>query len=139
MKILVVNGPNLNMLGLRDKNQYGTFTLEDLNEKILNHFKDIEFDFFQSNHEGEIIDKLQTFSKYDGIIMNPGAFTHYSYAIRDCIESISIDVIEVHISGVDSREEFRRKSVTAPVCTGKISGFKEYSYILGIEYLIRNL
>jgi len=139
LKILVINGPNLNMLGLRDKKQYGSFTLEDLNEKILAHFKNIEFDFFQSNHEGGIIDKLQTYNEYDGIIINPGALTHYSYALRDCIESIPKDVIEVHISGVDSREEFRRKSVTAPVCTGKISGFKEYSYILGIEYLIKDL
>lgn len=137
MRILIVNGPNLNMLGKRDKNQYGSFTLEELNEKIVKVFPNIEFDFFQSNHEGEIIDKLQEYKSFDGIVINPGAFTHYSYAIRDCIESIPLDVIEVHISNVYNREKFREKSVISSVCKGKISGLREYSYILGIEYLIK--
>jgi 3-dehydroquinate dehydratase-2 len=127
------------MLGIRNPEHYDSFTLDELNEKISNKFKHISFDFFQSNHEGEIIDKLQAFNEFNGIIINPGALTHYSYAIRDCIESISVDVVEVHISNVDNREEFRKNSVITPVCVGKISGLKEYSYILGIEYLIRNL
>ncbi|MEA1973984.1 MAG: type II 3-dehydroquinate dehydratase [Bacillota bacterium] len=139
VKILVINGPNLNMLGIRDRNQYGSFTLDELNEKISKKFQDISFDFFQSNHEGEIVDKLQTYSEFNGIIINPGALTHYSYAIRDCIETIPTDVIEVHISNVDNREEFRKESVITPVCIGKISGLKEYSYILGVEYFLKDL
>ena len=139
MNILVVNGPNLNQLGKRDKNQYGSFTLDELMDKMINHFPDVNFDFFQSNYEGAIIDQLEMYKDYNGIIINPGAFTHYSYAIRDCIESIPKIIIEVHISNVYNREDFRKESVISPVCTGKISGLKDYSYILAVEYIINNL
>ena len=139
MNILVINGPNLNQLGKRDKNQYGSFTLDDLMEKMINNFPEVSFEFFQSNYEGAIIDALEKYEDYDGIIINPGAFTHYSYAIRDCIESIPKIIIEVHISNVYNREDFRKESVISPVCTGKISGLRDYSYILAVEYIINNL
>ncbi|WP_330604963.1 type II 3-dehydroquinate dehydratase [Paeniclostridium hominis] len=138
IKILIINGPNLNMLGKREPNVYGKNTLEDLECSIRKTFKDtIEFEFFQSNHEGFIIDKLHEANcKFDGIVLNPGAFTHYSYAIADAIRSISTKVVEVHISNIHNREEFRTKSVTASACIGQISGFGFYSYILGINSII---
>jgi len=139
MNILVINGPNLSQLGKRDQNHYGSFTLDDLKDKIIKKFPDLTFDFFQSNHEGEIIDQLEAYMDYDGIVINPGAFTHYSYAIRDCIEAIPKIIIEVHISNVYNREDFRKESVISPVCTGKISGLKDYSYILAVEYIVNNL
>ena len=139
MNILVINGPSLNQLGRRDKNQYGSFTLDDLMEKMIKNFPEVSFEFFQSNHEGAIIDTLEKYEAYDGIIINPGAFTHYSYAIRDCIESIPKIIIEVHISNVYNREDFRKTSVISPVCTGKISGLRDYSYILAVEYIVNNL
>ena len=139
MNILVINGPNLTQLGKRDKNQYGSFTLEDLMEKMIKNFPEVSFEFFQSNYEGAIIDELEKYEDYDGIIINPGAFTHYSYAIRDCIESIPKIIIEVHISNVYNREDFRKTSVISPVCTGKISGLRDYSYILAVEYIVNNL
>jgi len=137
MKILIVNGPNLNLLGKRDKNNYGSFTLKQLNDKIKRWYKDINFDFYQSNIEGKLIDKLQTYKNYDGIVINPGAFTHYSIAIRDCIEVIDKPIIEVHLSNVYNREKFREKSVISPVCDGKISGLKADSYLLAIDYIRR--
>lgn len=137
MKILIVNGPNLNLLGKRDKNNYGSFTLKELNDKIEKWYKNISFDFYQSNIEGKIIDKLQTYKNYDGIVINSGAFTHYSIAIRDCLEVIDIPVIEVHLSNVYNREKFREKSVISPVCDGKISGLKSDSYLLAIDYIRR--
>lgn len=138
MKILVINGPNLNMLGKRDKTQYGSFTLEDLEEKIQSKFREIDFTFIQSNYEGEIIDALHSSDAYDGIVINPGAFTHYSYGIRDAIQCIDNICIEVHISNVYNREGFRKESVVSPVCTGKISGLKDYGYILAVDYIINN-
>jgi 3-dehydroquinate dehydratase-2 len=138
MNILVINGPNLNQLGKRDKNHYGSFTLDDLMEKMIKNFPEVNFDFFQSNYEGAIMDELEKYKAYDGIIINPGAFTHYSYAIRDCIESIPKIIIEVHISNVYNREDFRKESVVSPVCTGKISGLGEYSYILAVEYIVNS-
>ncbi|MGM0379373.1 MAG: type II 3-dehydroquinate dehydratase [Bacillota bacterium] len=137
MKILIINGPNLNLLGKRDKNNYGSFTLKQLNDKIKKWYKDISFDFYQSNIEGKLIDKLQEYKKYDGIVINPGAFTHYSIAIRDCIEVIDKPIIEVHLSNVYNREKFREKSVISPVCDGKISGLKADSYLLAIDYIRR--
>ena len=141
MKIIVINGPNLNMLGKREQNIYGKSTLKDLENYILDYSKGLDekiiIEFFQSNHEGFIIDKIQeSMDKYDGIIINPGAFTHYSYAIHDAIKSININVIEVHISNIHQREEFRQKSVTASACVGQISGFGFDSYILGVKALI---
>ncbi|HEM55350.1 MAG TPA: type II 3-dehydroquinate dehydratase [Thermodesulfobium narugense] len=134
-KILVINGPNLNMLGTREPNIYGNITLHSLEELILNFAKELEIkvDFFQSNHEGDIIDKIhRTCDAYNAFIINPGAFTHYSYAIRDAIASINIPVIEVHLSNIHAREEFRKSSVIAPVCLGQISGLGELSYLTAI-------
>ena len=137
--ICIINGPNLNFLGTREPSVYGFETLLDINEKIsLNALKlNIEVDFFQSNFEGAIIDKLQQcfLDKVDGIIINPGAFTHYSYAIRDALASIDIKTIEVHLSNIHKREEFRQKSVLAPVCVGQISGFGSQSYLLALQAL----
>lgn len=138
MKILVINGPNINMLGKREPHIYGSQTLDDLIDFVNDTFKDkFEIDFFQSNHEGYIIDKLhEANDKFDGIVINPGAFTHYSYAIADAIKSIDVKVVEVHISNIHKREEFRHKSVTANGCIGQISGFGFYSYILGVNAIL---
>lgn len=137
MKILVVNGPNLNLLGKRDQSKYGQKTLKEMNQLITDTFPTVELEFFQSNHEGAILDCLNKYQAYDGIVINPGALTHYSYALRDCIEVINKPVVEVHMSNVYNREGFRKESVISAVCTGKISGFKEESYILAIEYIKR--
>ena len=128
------------MLGKREPDVYGNNTLSDLEYSIKEEFKDnIEFEFFQSNHEGYIIDKLHEANKsFDGVVINPGAFTHYSYAIADAIRSISVNVVEVHISNVYKREEFRQKSVTASACIGQITGFGFYGYILAINALINH-
>ena len=135
MKFLFINGVNLNMTGLREKDIYGTQTLESINKEIAAHFKGDECEFLQSNLEGEICTFLhRTQGKgYDGIILNAGAYTHYSIAIRDAIASISTPVVEVHISNVHSREDFRRESVISPVCKGVIAGFGKNSYILAAE------
>lgn len=126
------------MLGKREPNVYGQKTLEDLEDILRQEFKDtVELEFYQSNHEGYIIDKLYDSNlKFDGIVINPGAFTHYSYAIADAIRSISTKVVEVHISNIHNREEFRQKSVTASACIGQISGFGFNSYSLGVNAII---
>jgi 3-dehydroquinate dehydratase, type II len=140
MKILVINGPNLNFLGIREKGIYGTqdynYLLGMLEEKAKK--ENIVIETFQSNCEGEIIDRIQKayHEKEDGIIINPGAYTHYSYAIRDAIASITVPVIEVHISNVHQREEFRHVSVTASVCTGQIVGLGLQGYLLAVDALI---
>ena len=137
MKILVINGPNLNFLGIREKTVYGTknydYLLNLLEEKAKADGIDIEV--FQSNCEGEIIDRIQKayLEEADGIVINPGAYTHYSYAIRDALASITVPIVEVHISNVHKREEFRHTSVTAPVCTGQIVGLGLPGYILAID------
>ena len=137
-KILVINGPNLNLLGEREPAVYGDNSLEKINSKISDSAKSLGFetDFFQSNSEGALIDRLHE-ARLDcaGVILNAGAYTHYSYAIRDAISAVKIPVIEVHLSNVDSREEFRKTSVIAPVCKGSISGFGEYSYLLALNAL----
>lgn len=141
MKLLVVNGPNLNFLGIREKGIYGT---EDY-EALVRLLKDKaaseghELEVFQSNCEGAIIDKLQEayHSGVEGIIINPGAFTHYSYAIRDALASLEIPKIEVHISNVHKREEFRHVSVTAPVCTGQVVGLGLRGYLLAMDFLTK--
>ena len=137
MKLLFLNGVNPNMTGVRERGVYGSQTLDEINEEIAAHFKGAECEFFQSNIEGEICTKLHT-AACDGIILNAGAFTHYSYAIRDAIASISIPVVEVHMSNVFRREEFRHKSVISEVCAGTIAGFGKISYILaGESFLLK--
>jgi 3-dehydroquinate dehydratase-2 len=134
-KVLFINGPNLNLLGNRESDVYGSETLESINNRISAKAKEMnmEVTFFQSNHEGEIIDRIQDSpGLYDCIVINPGAFTHYSIAIRDAIKAVNVPVIEVHISNIYSREEFRSKSITAPVCRGQISGFGTDVYILAL-------
>jgi len=136
MKVLVINGPNLNLLGSRKPDVYGNKNLDQVNDSIRATLPEIDFDFFQSNHEGELIDRIQDADgKYEGIVLNPGAFTHYSFAIRDAIEAVEIPIIEVHISNVHSREDFRRQSVVADVCCGTISGFGVHGYILAVKAL----
>lgn len=132
MKFLFVNGVNLNMTGVREKGVYGEETLEAINDYIADHFKNDECEFFQSNLEGEICTAIQC-ADADAIILNAGAFTHYSYAIRDAIASIKIPVVEVHMSNVHSREEFRHNSVLSAVCKGVVLGFGKNSYILAAE------
>lgn len=134
MKILVINGPNLNMLGKREPEIYGTFTLEDL-ENYIKKSELAEFSFFQSSIEGEIVDKINQ-SNVDGIILNAGAYTHYSIAIRDSIASIKTPVIEVHISNTAKREEFRKTSYISDVCKGTITGFGKNSYLLAVQALV---
>lgn len=136
MKILIINGPNLNLLGEREPSVYGDNSLASINAELADSAakRGWDVDFFQSNGEGEIIDRLHA-ARLDcaGVILNAGAYTHYSYAIRDAIAAIKIPVIEVHLSNVDSREEFRKNSVIAPVCRGSISGFGKYSYSLALS------
>lgn len=135
MKLLFINGVNLNMTGTREKGVYGTQTLDEINLEIANRFKDDTCEFYQSNLEGEICTAIQNAQKeaFDGIILNAGAFTHYSYAIRDAIAAITVPVVEVHLSNVHAREEFRNKSVLSEVCKGVICGFGKNSYILAAE------
>lgn len=133
MKFLFVNGVNLNMTGEREKGVYGTETLDEINAQIAEHFPRDECFFYQSNIEGEICSVIQGADDVDGIILNAGAFTHYSYAIRDAIASVKVPVIEVHMSNVYAREEFRHKSVLSEVCRGVICGFGKNSYILAAE------
>jgi len=139
MKLLVLNGPNLNFLGIREKGIYGTqdyaFLVQMLEEKARQEGHELEV--FQSNFEGGLIDKLQEayHSGVEGIIINPGAFTHYSIAVRDALASIQVPIIEVHISNVHKREEFRHISVTAPVCTGQVAGLGLAGYTLAMDYL----
>lgn len=139
LSILIINGPNLNMLGKREPNWYGHLSLEEINNKILDFArnKNIELGFFQSNIEGEIINQIQkSIEHYNGIIINAGAYSHTSIAIRDAISSIHIPAIEVHISNIFNRESFRHHSSLAPVCVGSIVGFGYLSYILALQYFI---
>lgn len=134
-KILVIHGPNLNLLGEREPGIYGNTNILTLNENIIERAKEqgLECEIFQSNHEGAIIDKLHSARlQFDGVIINAGAYTHYSYAIRDAISAIKIPCIEVHISNVFARDAFRSESVIAPVCKGSISGFGLNSYYLAV-------
>ncbi|MBN2797019.1 MAG: type II 3-dehydroquinate dehydratase [Clostridia bacterium] len=139
-KIMIINGPNLNMLGKRKVEFYGQLTLDGLNQLIQKESKQLNFDveFFQSNHEGAIIDCIHGLKDYDGLIINAGAFTHYSYAIADALEILDIPKIEVHLSNIHARDHFRHESVLAKCCVGQISGFKEDSYILALHALDRN-
>lgn len=137
-KYLVINGVNLNMLGIREPGIYGDGTLKDLENNLRQKAKelDVQVDFFQSNFEGEIVEKIHAaMGVYDGIIINPGAFTHYSYAIRDAFGSIKADVVEVHISNIHKREEFRHTSVIVPEFIGQICGLGLKGYELALEFL----
>ncbi|MBK7957554.1 MAG: type II 3-dehydroquinate dehydratase [Bacteroidetes bacterium] len=135
IKIMIINGPNLNLLGTRETNIYGDQTFEDFLEDLKEGYFDFSIAYFQSNHEGEIIDKLQEAEKknYKGIILNAGGFTHTSVAIRDCVAAIKTPVIEVHISNIYAREEFRHKSLLSGVCKGIIAGFGLESYALALD------
>lgn len=137
MKIGIINGANLNLIGVREPHIYGNKSLKELNEELIKLFPDVEFEFFHSNIEGEIVCAIQNFSSTcDGIILNAGGYTHNSVAIYDAIKAIDKPVIEVHFSNIFSRELFRCKSLTGAACIGVISGFGYYSYILGIKALI---
>ena len=143
-KILIINGPNLNMLGVREPGIYGSETLDTLYEKIRKRAEKLvcEVEFFQSNIEGEIINSIHSaMGKFDGIVINPGAFTHYSYAIRDAIEAVAdfTPFVEVHMSDIHKREDFRKISVITDVCVKQICGFGKDSYKMGIDLLLEIL
>ncbi|WP_438315102.1 type II 3-dehydroquinate dehydratase [Candidatus Caldatribacterium sp. SIUC1] len=141
MKLLCLLGPNLNLLGEREKDVYGQVSFEELVQLLQKEAaqRGIELEVFQSNHEGALIDKIhEARGKWDGIILNPGAYTHYSIALRDAIKAVNVPTVEVHMSNIYAREEFRHRSVTAPVCWGQITGFAHLGYILAMEaFLLR--
>jgi 3-dehydroquinate dehydratase-2 len=139
MKILVLNGPNLNLLEKRSVENYGSISLKDIEGIVIEEFHNHHFEFFQSNHEGELIDKIHdAYRLFDGLIINPGGYSHTSVAIKDALEICSIPKIEVHISNLASREDFRNNMLTASSCDGYISGFREKSY-LGAVFLMEKL
>ncbi len=135
MKILVINGPNLNMLGIREPEIYGRVTLLDIEKELIEYsknFKDVELEFYQSNIEGEIVSKIQNSMDKDGIIINPAAYTHTSIAILDALKAVKIPTVEVHLTNVNSRDSFRQKSYTIEGCIGQVSGFKKDSYKMAL-------
>jgi 3-dehydroquinate dehydratase-2 len=134
MRVLVLHGPNLNLLGSREPDVYGTTTLAEIDEMLRSEGAGHEIVSFQSNAEGELIDKLQE-GGYDGVLLNPGGLTHYSIALRDAVQALSVPVIEVHLSNIFAREEFRRHSVISGACKGIVSGFGARSYVLGLRAL----
>ena len=135
MKILVIHGPNLNLLGKRESDIYGTKTLDGINELLKKLAKElkVELDIKQSNHEGDIVDLIQNSKNCSALVINPAAYTHTSVAIRDAIAAVEIPAVEVHLSNIHRREEFRHKSLIAPVAAGQISGFGYESYLLGLR------
>jgi 3-dehydroquinate dehydratase-2 len=136
MKILVLHGPNLNLLGEREPSVYGTDTLEAINRRLLSHARrlGVELEIYQSNHEGDLIDRLhEARGRAQAVVLNAGALTHYSFALRDAIKAVNLPTVEVHLTNVHSREEFRRRSVISPVVAGQISGFGPASYLLALE------
>lgn len=137
-KVLFILGPNLNMVGIRDKAVYGTETAESINEQVKKWADELKIDLeiYQSNHEGDIIDKIHSaYGNKDGMMINAGALTHYSYALHDAIEAVHIPTVETHMSNVYAREEFRHKSVISAVCAGTVAGFGKNSYYLGLVAL----
>ncbi len=142
IKILVVHGPNLSLLGERERDVYGTVSLEDINSALIRKAEElgVELIVFQSNHEGQIIDEIIARRKeVDGILINPAGLTHTSVALLDCIRGVNLPVVEVHLSNIHAREEFRRKSITAQSALGLISGFGLDSYLLGLEALVSHI
>ena len=143
MKILVINGPNINMLGTREPEIYGSTTMEDINSELVEFSKtlsnDIQFDFFQSNHEGDIVDKIQVSKEFEGIIINPAAYTHTSVAIADALKSVNAKAIEVHLSNPHTREDYRKVSYTASACVGVVAGFGKESYKLALVGLYNKI
>lgn len=142
MKILIINGVNMNMLGIREPEKYGTMTLKDLEKELYSYSFELGIDIetFQSNHEGEIVEKIHSaYNTTDGIIINPGAYTHTSVAIRDAVAAVAVPTVEVHMTNIHSREDFRHNSLIAPVCIAQISGFGADSYKLGLKGLINHL
>lgn len=137
MKILVLNGPNLNMLGKRDKTQYGSVTLEDIYNNMLSYTK-FELEFLQSNYEGELITRIQKLN-YDAIIINPGGLTHYSVSLRDALDIFKGEKVEVHLSNIYEREDFRKVNLIKDVCTHSIVGYKEKGYLMALDYLKEKL
>lgn len=133
-RVLVINGPNLNLLGQRETDIYGTLTLEEINHHLQTVAleNNVEIEFFQSNHEGEIVDKIHAARGVNYLLINAGAFTHYSLAIYDALRSVQIPFIELHMSNIDAREPFRQKSVLSPIAAGKICGFGKLSYTLAL-------
>lgn len=141
-KILFLNGPNLNLLGIRERDVYGRGTLEEIRALVEGKAEKlgVAVEFKQSNHEGEIIDDIhRARGVFDGIVINPGAYTHYSIAIRDALKAVDMTVVEIHLSNIYNREEFRKKSVIAPVAAGQISGFGGYGYILALDGILELL
>ena len=138
MKILIINGPNLNLLGMREPQHYGTGTMDSVLDALKSQYPRVEFDYFQSNVEGFLIDRLHKTLEEpcDGVVLNAGGYTHTSVALRDAIAAIKVPVVEVHISNVHSREEFRHRSLISAVCKGVICGFGLDSYRLGVEALL---
>ncbi len=138
-KVKIINGPNINLTGLREPSVYGSETLRDINSEIAEKAAEMGFqcDFFQSNSEGELINEIHSvlLGGYDGCVINAGAYTHYSYAIRDAIAATGKPFVEVHMSNIHGREEFRHTSVIAPVCVGQIAGFGKNSYVLALRAL----
>jgi len=139
--LIVINGPNLNMLGTRERDIYGKLTLDEISGMIESYAREnnIKVIFFQSNSEGEIVSFIQNNRRAHGLVINPAAYTHTSVAIRDAIAAVSIPAVEIHLSNINAREEFRKHSFIAPVCIGQISGFGYNSYILGIRAIIEYL
>ncbi len=142
MKILVINGVNMNMLGIREPDKYGSMTLKDLEKDLYAYSFELGIDIetYQSNHEGEIVEKIHSaYNNADGIVINPGAYTHTSVAIRDALSAVNIPTVEIHMTNIHSREDFRHKSLIAPVCMAQISGFGFDSYKLGLKGLVNFL
>lgn len=143
MKILIINGPNINLLGTREPEIYSSATMEDINNELIAFSKtisdDIELDFFQSNHEGQIIDKIQKCSEFNGLIINPAAYTHTSVAIADALKAVKIKAVEVHLTNPHTREDYRKISYTASGCVGIVAGFGKESYKLALAGLISKI